>query len=292
MKAADFDYLRAGSLDEVCAALAGANGDGKVIAGGQTLVPMMAMRLARPALLVDINDVGELHGIVAEGDVLAVKACTRQADALASPVVAQHLPLLAKAIHFVGHVQTRNRGTVGGSICHADPSAEIPLTALTVDAVLVARSTRGERRIAIDDFFVGPMMTTLEPDECLAEVRFPVWQGGKVGTGFQEVSARISDFAIVSVAAQVVVDAAGGCTRAAIAIGGAGARPVRCDPAAQAVVGTTLDATAIAKAAAMIPDLIEPDTDLHATADYRRRVARALVERALSQAAADAAGRA
>jgi CO/xanthine dehydrogenase FAD-binding subunit len=292
MKAADFDYVRVATIDEACTALARANGEGKVIAGGQTLVPMMAMRLARPALLVDINDVAPLQGIARDGDALVIKACTRQADALASAAVREHLPLLAKAIRFVGHVQTRNRGTVGGSICHADPSAEIPLTALTVDAALVARSAKGERRIAIDDFFVGPMMTTLQPDECLSEVRFPVWNGGRVGTGFQEVSARISDFAIVSVAAQVVLDRGGICTRAAVAVGGAGARPVRCDPAAQAVVGSRLDAATIAKAAAMIPDLIEPDSDLHATADYRRRVARALVERALTEAAADAAERA
>jgi CO/xanthine dehydrogenase FAD-binding subunit len=292
MKAADFDYVRVATIDEACTALARANGEGKVIAGGQTLVPMMAMRLARPALLVDINDVAPLQGIARDGDALVIKACTRQADALASAAMREHLPLLAKAIRFVGHVQTRNRGTVGGSICHADPSAEIPLTALTVDAALVARSAKGERRIAIDDFFVGPMMTTLQPDECLSEVRFPVWNGGRVGTGFQEVSARISDFAIVSVAAQVVLDRGGICTRAAVAVGGAGARPVRCDPAAQAVVGSRLDAATIAKAAAMIPDLIEPDSDLHATADYRRRVARALVERALTEAAADAAERA
>ena len=291
MKAAEFDYIRAASVDEVCQALEAADGDteAKIIAGGQTLVPLMAMRMARPSLLVDINDIEALQGIAAEGDTVVVRACTRQRHAELSSEVGERLPLLAKALKFVGHQQTRNRGTIGGSIVHGDPSAEIPLVALTLDASLRARSVASETEIAIDGFFESAMVTGLAANQCLTEIRFPVWNGGgRVGTGFHEVSSRQSDFAVVAAAAQVQLAADGTCGRAAVSVGGAAPTPIRLREVERALHSAVLDAETISRAAARIEDAIDPDSDLHATADYRRRVARVLVERAISDAAAEA----
>ncbi len=295
MKAAEFDYIRAATLAEACEAIADAD-DGaerKIIAGGQTLVPLMAMRLARPTLLVDINDIDELHGITADTGQVAIRGCTRQRRAEQSAELRDRLPLLAKALPFVGHWQTRNRGTVGGSIACADPSAEIPLVALTLDAEITARSAaRGERSIAARDFFVAAMVTALAPDECLTEIRFPVWPAdGAVGTGFHEVSSRRSDFAIAAAAAQVALDNDGICRRIALAVGGVAPTPLRLDDVAARLVGARLDDAAIAAAVAEIPGLITPDGDVHASADYRRRVAGVLAGRALGDARDAALGK-
>jgi CO/xanthine dehydrogenase FAD-binding subunit len=228
MKAADFDYSCPASVAEACGLLAGANGEGRIIAGGQTLVPMLAMRLARPALLVDITRIAELRGIARTGAAVAVKACTTQTDALKSEFVREHVSLLAKALSFVGHIQTRNRGTIGGSFANADPAAEIGMAAVALDAEIVARNTKAERTIPCGAFFRGAMTTALGNDECLTEARFPVWEGeGRVGTGFQEMSIRRSDFALVAAAVQGLIDESGVCRRIAIALGGTGGKPIR-----------------------------------------------------------------
>lgn len=287
MKAAEFDYVRAAGVAEACQALADESGDGevKIIAGGQTLVPLMAMRMARPALLVDINDIEELRGIAVQDDTLVIRAGTRQRAAELSPEVRGRLPLLAKALKFVGHTQIRNRGTVGGSVVHGDPSAEIPLVAVALDATLEARSTAGESTLRADGFFLSAMTTGLAPDQCLTEIRFPIWNGdGAIGTGFHEVSSRRSDFAVVAAAAQLHRGPDGTCHRAAVAVGGAAPTPVRLGAVERALRGSTLDAAALSDAVALVDDAIDPDTDLHATADYRRRVARVLVERAIREA--------
>jgi CO/xanthine dehydrogenase FAD-binding subunit len=294
MKAADFDYARARDVGEVCRLLAGADGDGKIIAGGQTLVPLLAMRLARPVLLVDINGVAELQGIATEGDDVVVRACTRQATALADATIRAQVPLLAKALHFVGHVQTRNRGTIGGSLANADPSAEIGIATMALGAVLSARSPEGERKIAVGDFLAGAMTTALSAEECLTQIRYPVWrEAGRIGTGFQEVSARRSDFALVAAAAQVLLDERGVCRRGTLAVGGLGGAPVRLSAAIERLVGTSLAESDIAAAAEIAQASIEPESDLHASADYRRRVAGALLARAVTEARGEAlAGRA
>src|SRR5258706_403341 len=204
MKAAEFDYVRATSIDEVCDLLDD-SGEHKIIAGGQTLVPLMAMRLARPTLLIDIADIEALRFIRVDGDALCIGAATRQVDAERSALVRERLPLLSAALRWVGHPQTRNRGTIGGSIAAADPSAEIPLVAVTLEAQAIARSKTGDSALALADFFRGPMMTALAPDQCLTEIRFPLWSG-QFGCGFHEVSARASDFALVAAAAQVTLD--------------------------------------------------------------------------------------
>ena len=166
MKAAPFDYTRATSIDEACHALADGGDDARLIAGGQTLVPLMAMRLARPTLLIDINGIAEMSGIAVDGNKLIIGAGTRQAEALASYIVKSHLPLLSDALSHVGHDQTRNRGTIGGSLANADPAAELPLIAQLLDAELVARSVDGTRTIAAASFFESAMATALTPNEC------------------------------------------------------------------------------------------------------------------------------
>ena len=291
MKAARFDYLRAESVDGACRALAGAGGEGRIIAGGQTLVPLMAMRMARPSLLVDINGIDALCGIEDDGNAVVIGAGTRQADALASDIVRERLPLLARALAYVGHQQTRNRGTVGGSIANADPSAEIPLVAVTLDAELKIRNLAGERRIAAGDFFEAAMMTALAPDEVLVAARFPVWTGGgRTGVGFEEVNVRSSDFAIAAAAVRLQLDPDGRCARIHIGVGGATPVPVRAAAAEITLTGTMLDDAAVADAALGIAGMLDPDSDVHADADYRRRVACVLARRAILAARDDALG--
>jgi CO/xanthine dehydrogenase FAD-binding subunit len=288
VKAAEFDYVRVRSVREACEQLGVAGGEAKIIAGGQTLVPLMAMRLARPALLIDINDVAELQGLARAGDALVIKAGTRQRIAEMAPEVREELPLLATALRFVGHLQTRNRGTVGGSLVHGDPSAEIPLVAVVLDATLVAESARGRAEFRAAEFFQSAMVTALAPDQCLVEVRFPVWTDARVGTGFHEVASREGDFAVVAAAAQVALDADGRCARIALAVGGAAPTPVRLGPAETALRGTRLADADVRAAVAGLDGLVAPTSDVHATADYRRRVARVLVERAILDARREA----
>lgn len=290
MKAAAFDYVRPATLREACGYLADGDGEARIIAGGQSLVPLMAMRLVRPRLLVDINDMAELTGIARDGSEVVIGAATRQADAARSGIVGDDVPLLALALPFVGHDQTRNRGTVGGSLAHADPSAEIGLVAAALGATMTASDGTSERRIDAADFFRAPMTTALEPGECLTAVRFPVWTGaGRVGAGFQEVSARDSDFAIVAAAAQFALDRDGVCRRAAVAVANAAPTPVRLLRIEEALIGRRPDNENIERLLPLVDEAIEPSPDLHAGADARRHMARSLTLRAVLQAAANAA---
>lgn len=286
MKAAAFDYVRASSLDEVLRLLAEAGDEErKIIAGGQTLVPLMAMRMARPDMLIDINDLAELAFIEDRGDHLAIGAGTRQRALERSDAISDRLPLVARAVRNVGHVQTRNRGTIGGSIVHGDPSAELPLAALALEARLVLRDVNGETEIPIDGFFEAAMMTKIAPGQLLTEVRIPVWPGARVGTGFHETASRQSDFAVVAAAAQVELAEDGTVACAAVSVGGVAPSPVRLRDVEAALTGRKPDAEAVAAAMASLDGAIDPETDLHATADYRRRVARQLVARAIEDAA-------
>lgn len=284
MKAAPFDYRRVTSIDEACRALAEGGEDARLIAGGQTLVPLMAMRLARPALLIDINGIAELSGIRVDGDHLVIGAGTRQAEALASPIVAERLPLLAEALSHVGHGQTRNRGTIGGSLANADPAAELPLIATLLEATMVARSVDGSRAVAAADFFQSAMATALRADECLTEIRFPLWADATTGHGFHEVSIRDSDFALSSAAVQLSLNESGVCTRIHIAIGGASPAPMRLGAIEAVLSGTALDDEVIQAATEGIPDMLDPQGDVHADAAYRRRVARVMARRAVRTA--------
>jgi len=289
MKAVDFDYFRPASVDEVCRLLAQGAGEAKIIAGGQTLVPLLAMRLARPAQIIDINRIAELQGITAEADGVSIRACTRQSVALDDKTVRARVPLLAKALAFVGHDQTRNRGTIGGSLANADPAAEIGLAALTLDAELIARSAIGERVIPLQKFFLGPMTTALAAEECLIEIRFRDGRdAGRRGTGFQEVSIRKSDFALSAAAVQLVM-AEGVCRRIAVSVGGAGAVPQRMSAVEARLSNTRLEENDLEAAAAMVRETVAPIADPHASPLYRKRVAGALVARAVAEAKAEAA---
>jgi len=199
VKPAPFEYVRPRSVEEACALIA-KDDEATIIAGGQTLVPMMAMRLARPGRLVDIFRIPELSFIRDAGDALVIGATTRQVEAERSLLVKTRLPLLAKALPWVGHAATRNRGTIGGSIANADPAAEIPLVLVTLGGTIGVHGVDGTLELAAENFFVGPMMTTLPTGSCITQVRFPAW-GGRVGAGFAELSARKSDFALAAAAA-------------------------------------------------------------------------------------------
>lgn len=292
MKAAPFDYARPETLPEALNLLASAGEDERrILAGGQTLVPMLAMRLARPALLIDINRIEELRGIFLADGCVAIGACTRQRVAEQSKLVQERLPLLARAIACVGHQQTRNRGTVGGSIANADPAAEIPLVAVTLDAEMTVRSTSNERSIASSDFFISEMTTAMGPEDCLVEARFPVWEDDRTGCSFEEVAIRAGDFAIVAAAVQVTLAPDGTCRRIALGIGGASPAPLRCGEVEGALIGTNLDPRLVAETCATIAELVEPETHVHATADYRRRVAPRIAARAIAAAMNDAKAR-
>lgn len=289
MKAAPFEYFRVADVDEACAMLA-ADESARVIAGGQTLVPMMVMRLARPTQLIDINRIVALSYIRADGDAISIGATTRQYLVEHDALIAAKLPLLARAIPFIGHAATRARGTIGGSLANADPAAELPLIAVILDASLSYRAGRASADIPAREFFVGPMTTALPAGACLMGVRFPVWPG-KVGVGFHEVNARRSDFAFVSAAAQIELTDDGKAKRIAIGVGAATDCPIRLESAEKQLAGTELDESKVKDAVHAALADIEPLADLHATAAYRRRVAVTLAARAIADARAHAQGK-
>jgi CO/xanthine dehydrogenase FAD-binding subunit len=288
MKPAPFDYFRPGSLAEACEILAG-DEDARIIAGGQTLIPMLAMRLARPARLIDILRLKELRGIRAEDSAVVIGAVTRQVEVERSELVQRLLPLLTKALPWVGHPPTRARGTVGGSIANADPSAEIPLIAVTLGAEIEIESPSGRTGMPADEFFIGPMLTSVMPGDCVCAVRFPVWPHQRVGTGFHEVSARQSDFAFVATAAQVAIDDDGRCLDAALGLGGVGDHALRID--VTPLIGEDIARISIADVVRAATEGLEASADLHASAEYRRRVASVLGTRALEDAFAEARNR-
>ncbi len=290
MKAASFEYVRAASIDEACAHLARHGADARLIAGGQSLVPMMAMRLVRPAVLVDIHRVAELREWRIDAKALVMRACVRQNVIEREEAIVGAVPLLRKAIRWIGHTQTRNRGTVGGSLAHADPSAELPLVAVTLDATLSARSSGGERAIPASSFFTGPMSTALRPDECLVEMSLPIWSDKRIGTSFEEVAIRHGDFAIVAVAAQVALNGGGKCVRAALGVGGAAPSPAAFADLAGRLIGTGLEASVINDVATLAASGLDPMADLHASADYRRHLAHTLIARTLAAARDEAMG--
>jgi len=289
LKAAPFEYTRAASLAEACDLLARHGGDAKLLAGGQSLVPMMAMRLVRPAWLIDINEIAELKFVKLENDAARTGACTRQSIVERDDALAARVPLLRRALAWVGHVQTRNRGTVGGSLAHADPSAELPLAARVLGAKMVLRSSKGARTLEAERFFTGPMSTAMRPDECLEEVHWAAWGWRRTGCAFNEISVRHGDFAMVAAAAQVALDAAGRCVRATFGLGGAGGTPLAFPEIAARLVGTRLEDEGIEGAASDAASATEPGGDLHASNEYRRHLVRVLAARALREARDDAA---
>jgi CO/xanthine dehydrogenase FAD-binding subunit len=288
MKAVAFDYLRAASVGEACAALA-ADADACVLAGGQTLIPLLAMRLARPTRLVDIARIAALAGVRAGEGGLTIGAATTQAAAERDRLVHAGLPLLAQALPWVGHAATRQRGTVGGSIATGYPAAEIPLVAVALQATVAVASTAGARTIPIGEFYLGPMVTALPSAALLVAIDFPVWHRPRVGAAFREVAARAGDFALVACAAQVACDDDGRCSAITAAVGGVGDRPLRLAGLAS-LVGSRLEESRVREAAAAATADLDAVGDLHASAAYRKRVAGTLVRRALLAAKAQALG--
>jgi len=284
LKAAPFEYVRAASVGEACELLARHGDTAKILAGGQSLVPMMAIRLVRPAWLLDINEIPALKFVKFEKDVARIGAGTRQCAVERDQALAARVPLLAQALAWVGHLQTRNRGTVGGSLAHADPSAELPLIAQVLGARMLMRSAKGARTLDATEFFAGPMTTAVHPDECLEEIRWPIWAERRTGSAFTEISVRHGDFAMVAAAAQIAIDGDGRCTRAALGLGGVGGTPLAFPKIAARLVGTKLEDGALQDAAQAAAAACEPGSDLHATAEYRRHLARVLAARALRAA--------
>jgi CO/xanthine dehydrogenase FAD-binding subunit len=284
MKAAAFDYLRAESLDHALEVLAQAGPDAKAIAGGQSLVPMMAMRLAQPSVLLDINRLEALKGVSYAPRLATMGATQRQRDVEDDISLHTKLPLVRAALHWVGHVQTRNRGTVGGSLVHADPSAELPLAAVVLDAALTLHSRdEGERVVPAHEFFLGPMFTATGETELLVRIDWPVWDG-KVSTAFEETAMRHGDFAMASAACQLELDGDGICRRAAIGLGGMDGVPRAFPDLAAQLVGRRIDTKLADEIAHAAVALTEPGSDLHANADYRRHLGRVLMKRVLAQA--------
>jgi CO/xanthine dehydrogenase FAD-binding subunit len=224
----------------------------------------------------------ELAGIRKDDGAVVVGATTRQAQAERDPVIRASVPMLARVLPWVGHPPTRNRGTVGGSIANADPSAEIPLVAVTLGAEILLATPDGPASMPSDDFFIGPMLTTIGQGECVRAIRFPVWPHKRIGTGFFEISARKSDFAFVAAAAQIALDDDGRCLEVALGVGGVGDRPLRLD--VSSLDGTRLDAASIGEAVNAASGDLDAMSDLHASAAYRRRVAVTLGIRALEAA--------
>ena len=291
MKAASFDYIRAKSIDEVCSALNQGDGEAQIIAGGQTLIPLMAMRMSRPQTLVDINDIEDLRGIEIAEKVATIKAGTRQADVLSSIEIRNKLPILSEALGHVGHTQTRNRGTIGGSLVAADPSSEICLIAQLLDATMIAKSTAGTRSIPANQFFDSAMVTSLKSGECLMEIEFPIWDHKRTGFGFHETSIRDSDYALAAASAQIAIGGNNKCERVHLAVGGATPSPLRLNEVETALTGSVLDENVIDDAVSLIPNLLEPQSDVHASAEYRRRVTCVLAARAIRDARDRAQGK-
>jgi carbon-monoxide dehydrogenase medium subunit len=281
-----FEYTAVGSIDEAVAEL-GQHGDAaKLLAGGQSLVPLLNMRLTTPERLIDLNRVEELAYITVRGGGLAVGAMTRQRAVERSALVAAHVPLLAAALPWVGHFQIRNRGTLGGSLSHADPAAELPAVALCLDARFTVRGPTGERTLTADEFFLTQLTTALAPTELLTDVWFPETPRG-AGSAWLELARRHGDYALVGVGA-VLTLAGDRVETARLALTGVGNRPIRARGAEARLAGEALRPSVLADVAEAVRGAIDPGSDIHATAAYRRHIAGVLAGRVLRLAAARA----
>ncbi len=282
MKPPKFDYHAPKSVDEALALLTRYGGDAKVLAGGQSLMPLLNFRLSRPAALVDLNRIAALAYVKEVDGRVHFGAMTRQRTIEFSPVVAGKLPLLKEATRLVGHLPIRTRGTIGGSIAHADPSAEYPAVLTALEGEVVVRGPRGERVVKPADFFQTYLTTSLAPDEILTEVRLPASPAG-AGHAFEEFSRRHGDFAIVGVAALIVRDGQR-CAKARLATAGAGPVPVRLRAAEEILERDGLGDKAIEAAARRAAELVTPDSDIHASAEYRKHLTTVLTGRAIRRA--------
>jgi carbon-monoxide dehydrogenase medium subunit len=282
VKPAPFDYVAPRSIDEACTILSEAGGGASVLAGGQTLMPLLNLRMSQPFIIVDLNKIAELKGITHANGGTRIGPMTRQCEVIGSKALARELPVLVQAAEHVGHHQTRNRGTIGGSIALGEPAAELPATAVALGASIEARSIRGTRHIPAADFYLGPYMNALEADELVTAISFPDWPKGHI-TLFREVAQRPGDFALLGMVGAVCVDA-GKFVRVGIAWFGMGPTPIRAKAAEQMLLGQScdrFDAQAVADRA--IADTA-PFDDHHASAEYRRTVGKRIFARTLRDA--------
>ncbi|HSW12933.1 MAG TPA: xanthine dehydrogenase family protein subunit M [Solimonas sp.] len=281
MKPAPFDYFAPGTVEEACQLLTDAGGGATILAGGQTLMPLLALRMSQPFILVDINRIAALKGVSRAAGSTRIGPMMRQNEVIADPVLAQAQPLLVTATRHVGHHQTRNRGTIGGSIALGEPAAELPATAVALGASVEVRSTRGSRRIAAEELYFGPYATALEPDELLVSIHVPEWPAGTVWL-FREIAQRPGDFGLVGLTGALTLKD-GRIERAGIAWFGMGPTPIKARQVEAALLGQsidTLDPRALAELA--ITDTA-PFDDSHASAEYRRTVGKRVFARTLSE---------
>ena len=283
MKPAAFELFRPETIDDALQVLAEhQDADIKLLAGGQSLIPMMNFRVAQPEFLVDLGRIAELRGIEEKDEFISIRPMTLHADVKAHPLVARHLPLVREAYEHVAHATIRNRGTLGGNLSHADPASEMPCVMVALDAQFVLRNKTATRMLSAREFFFGPFTTAIDPDELLAEIQVPKAQATD-RFAFEEISLRKGDFAISSVAARIGVEG-GVCCSAGIAIGGVAGTPVHAEAAEAALVGVVPAPESIAQAVAAMIATIEFDGTATVSAEYRRDLTRTLLVRAITRA--------
>lgn len=280
MKPPVFDYQRAESIEHACALLSTFGADSKILAGGQTLIPMMNFRLARPQVLVDISNIPDHNLVTEEHEGIRVRATTVQRFAEQSVAIQKRLPVLYEAIQHIAHFQIRNKGTIGGSISNADPASELPALSILLDAEFTINSAREERVIPAEEFFITYMTTSLAPDEILSSILFKEPPKNS-GWGFHEVARRSGDFALAGSSTVVTLDANGKCTRARIALFGVAAMPVRATEAEEMLVGQMYSEDLVRAAAQRVQEVADPESDVHVSKEYRRSVVEVLTVRAL-----------
>lgn len=282
MKPAPFEYIRPGSLPEALEALGRHASAGKILAGGQSLVPMMNLRLVKPAVLIDINRVPGLADVRVDGSELVIGALARHAALLSSELVAKHCPLMAEAYRWVAHGPIRNRGTLGGNISHADPASEMPAVLTACDAKIGVRSAKRARAVAATEFFTGALTTALEDGEMVTEIRIPIAKSGQ-GASWQETANRAGDFSMAGVAALVSVSG-GKCKQASVALAGMDRPGVRLSVVEKQLAGSALDDAAISAAARTAKEVVRPSGSYHADETYKRELVEVLTARALAAA--------
>ncbi|MDB6087624.1 MAG: xanthine dehydrogenase family protein subunit [Gammaproteobacteria bacterium] len=283
MKPPGFDYHRAASLDEACELLSACGEGAKILAGGQSLIPMMNFRLARPRVLIDISNIAEPNPVSEEPGGIRTRATTVQRVVENSSLVQEKLPLLSYAIRHVAHTQIRNKGTIGGSIANADPASELPAMCLALDAQFELRRHGARRTVPAAELFVTYMTTSLEADEIISSILFAE-PPKRSGWGFHELARRSGDYALAGSSAVITLDGANRCTRARIALFGVAATPVRAITAEESLLGQVHSASLVKDAAHLVQGVLEPESDMHVTAAYRRSVAEVLTVRALDDA--------
>ena len=288
MKPAAFNYIAPNSLEAAVDAIAAANGDGKVLAGGQSLMPLLNFRMTRPTVVVDLMHIPGMSFIELRGNAVAIGAMTRHADLEFSDLVAQKLPVMAAAMRHVAHLAIRNKGTIGGSLSHADPAAELPMLAVFYGATIRVQGSSGRRHIAAEDFFVSALTNCLDPDEIVFEIDFPVL-ASHAGWGFEEVARRFGDFALACIAVSFdVLDDK--IADARVAVMGVADTPRRLREAEQALKGARRGPEAAARFAEVVRSCLSPPSDIHVSAEYRKNLIGALAERAFTTAWTRAVG--